>query len=110
MNAAHDVEDLLKDPDLAIMYLPISMTFDEAYILVQSQRPWQHPAFMVLSSATKPDDKPKSHFALSKLWIRSSVTQLPIQKLKDCVHPLVDMPKGDFRGERDLSKSQRRKQ
>ena len=25
-NAAHDVEDLLKDPDLGIMYLPISMT------------------------------------------------------------------------------------
>jgi hypothetical protein len=78
MNAAHDVEDLLKDPDLGIMYLPISMTFDEAYIPVQSQRPGQHPAFMVLSSATKPDGKPKSHFALSKLWIRRSVTQLPV--------------------------------
>ena len=27
MNAAHDVEDLLKGPDLGIMHLPISMTF-----------------------------------------------------------------------------------
>jgi hypothetical protein len=27
MNAAHDVEDLLKDPDLGIMYLPVTMTF-----------------------------------------------------------------------------------
>jgi hypothetical protein len=58
----------------------------------------------------KPDGKPKSNFALSKLWIRRSVTQLPVQKLKDCVNPLAEMPKGDFRGERDLSKSQRRKQ
>ena len=65
---------------------------------------------MVLSSAMKPDGKPKSHFALSKLWIRRSVTQLSIQKLKDCVNPLAEMPKGEFRGEKDLSKSQRRKQ
>ena len=70
----------------------------------------QHPAFMVLSSATKPDGKPTSHFALSKLWIRRSVTQLPVQKLKDCVNPLAEMPKGDFRGERDLNNIQRRKQ
>ena len=110
MNAAHDAEDLLKDPDLGIMYLPISMTFDEASIPVQSQRPGQHPAFMVLSSAMKPDGKPKSNFALSKLWIRRSVTQLPVQKLKDCVNPLAEMPKADFRGERDLNKSPRRKQ
>ena len=103
MNAAHDVEDLLKYSDTGIMYLPISMTFDEAPIPVQSQRPGQHPAFMVLSSATKPDGKPKSHFALSKLWIRRSVTQLPVQKLKDCVNPLAEMPKGDFRGGRETS-------
>jgi hypothetical protein len=99
MNAAHDVEDLLKDPELGIMYLPISMTFDEASIPVQSQRPGQHPAFMVLSSAMKPDGKPKSNFALSKLWIRRSVTQLPVQKLKDCVNPLAEIAKGDFRRE-----------
>ena len=60
MNAAHDVEDLLKDPDLGIMHLPISMTVDEASIPVQSQRPGQHPMFMVLSSAMKPDGKPKT--------------------------------------------------
>jgi hypothetical protein len=110
MNAAHDLEDLLQDPDLGIMYRPIPMTFDEESIPVQSQRLGQHPAFMVLSLATKPDGKPKTHCALSKLWIRRSVTQLPIQKLKDCVNPLAETPKGDFRGERDLSKRQRRKQ
>ena len=66
MNVAHDLEDLLKDPDLGIMYLPISMSFDKATIPVQSQRPGQHPAFMVVSSAMKISGKPKSNFALSK--------------------------------------------
>ena len=47
---------------------------------------------------------------MSKMWIRKSVSQLPIQKLKDCVSPLLDMPNGDCDAENDLSKSQRRKQ
>jgi hypothetical protein len=104
MHAAHAVEDLLKDPDLGNMYRPISMTFDEETIPVQSQRPGQHPAFIVLPSAMKPDGKPKqSNFALNKLWIRKSATQLPIQKLNDWVNPLVGMPNGDFGGEGETS-------
>ena len=108
--AAHDIEELLKDPDMGIMYRPVSMSFDEATIPNQSSRPGQHPAFMMISSMLTTNEKPKSHFAMSKMWIRKSVSQLPIQKLKESVNPLVEMTKGDFNAEKDLSKSQRRKQ
>ena len=47
---------------------------------------------------------------MSKMWIRKSIAQLPIQKLRDCVNPLMEMSRGDFNAEKDLSKSQRRKQ
>ena len=110
MTAANDVEDLLKDPDLGIMYRPVSLTFDESTIPQQSSRPGQHSAFFVLSSAESSAGKPRSHFVMSKLWIRKCVPQIPIQKLKDSVNPLAEMPKGDFNPEKDLSKSQRRKQ
>ena len=75
--AANDIEDLLKDPELGIMYRAVSMSFDEATIPPQSPRPGQHPAFMVISSALTTDDKPKSHFAMSKMWFHKSIAQLP---------------------------------
>ena len=111
--ASRDIEELLQDPDLGIMYHPISMTFDESSMPTQSTRPGQHSAFMFISSETtgeKGKEKPKSLFALSKMWIRMTVGQLPCHKLKDAVNPLAELARGDFDPTRDLSKSQRRKQ
>ena len=113
-DAADEVEGLLKDPDLGIAYRPINLSFDESTIPSQSQRPGQHPAFMVVSDKTveTPDGSSKliSRFALSKLWIRMGATQLPIQKMKDNVNPLADGVRGDLNPATDMSKSQRRKQ
>ena len=112
--AVEEVEGLLKDPDLGITYLPLSMGFDEATIPPQSQRPGQHPAFMIISDKTVqlPDGSSKfvSLFALSKLWIRKGVNQVPLQKMKDNVNPLADNVRGDINPATDMSKSQRRKQ
>ena len=85
--AANCIVDLLKNPGLGITYRPVSMSFDEATIPPQSSRPGQHPAFMMISSMLTTDDKPKSHFAVSKLWIRKSIAQLPIQKTRASVTP-----------------------
>ena len=47
--ANNDVEDLLKDPDLGIIYRPIALVYDESTLLTYSTRPGQHPVFMVIS-------------------------------------------------------------
>ena len=52
---------------------------------------------MVISDKYKEDGKTlKSLFALSKLWIREGVAQVPCLKIKECVNPLVQMPKGHW--------------
>ena len=66
---------------------------------------------MLISDKYKEDGTTlKSLFALSKLWVREGVPQVPCQRLKDCVNPLVEMPKGHWNPEKDLGKAQRRKQ
>jgi hypothetical protein len=50
--ASNDVEDLLKDPDLGIIYRPIALVYDESTLLTHSTRPGQHPGFMVISDTT----------------------------------------------------------
>jgi hypothetical protein len=104
------VEDLLKDPDLGIIYRPIALVYDEKDLPTHSTRPGQHPGFMVISDKMTAGGKHVSLFTLSKARVRKTIVQLPCQKLKDCVNPLAELPKGDFNAERDISKSQRRKQ
>ena len=66
---------------------------------------------MLISDKYQDDNKTlKSLFALSKLWVREGVSQVPCLKWKDCVNPLVEMPKGHWDPEKDLGKAQRRKQ
>ena len=112
--AVEETEQLLKDPDLGIAYRQLILSFDESTIPPQSQRPGQHDGFMMISSKTVelPDGTQKfvSQLALSKLWIRKGVTQVPIQKMKENVNPLSDNVRGDMNPATDMSKSQRRKQ
>ena len=66
---------------------------------------------MLISDKYQDDNKTlKSLFALSKLWVREGVSQVPCLKWKECVNPLVEMPKGHWDPEKDLGKAQRRKQ
>ena len=66
---------------------------------------------MMISDKYREDNKTlKSHFARSKMWIRGGASQLHCKKIKDCVNPLVEMPKGHWDPEKDLGKAQRRKQ
>jgi len=112
--ALEEVRGLLVDPDLSIDFRPITFSFDESTIPPQSQRPGQHEGFMLISNKTvdEPDGTSKSisRFALSKLWVRRGVTQVPLQKMKDNVNPLADNVRGDLNPATDMSKSQRRKQ
>ena len=112
--AADEVEGLLLDPDLGITFRNITLSFDENTIPLQSTRPGQHEGWMVISNKTVdlPDGSTKliSRFALSKLWIRKGVSQVPLQKMKDNVNPLADNVRGDLNPATDMSKSQRRKQ
>ena len=83
--AKRDVEEILKDPDLRVLYQEITLSFDEETIATQSMRPSVHTAFMVISDQRKANGELVSHFPDSKLWIRQAVSQLRCMQMKDMV-------------------------
>ena len=96
---------------LGIKKKRVVVTFDESTISEQSKRLGTHMVYMVISSQTTADGKRLlSDFSKSKLWLRATVPNVPMQGVKDQVNPAAKFTLGDFEPATDLSTATRRKQ
>jgi hypothetical protein len=113
MKMCAEVETHLKDPDWRMCYRTGTLAFDEDSMPGQSRRPGWHRIWICISDQKETDpatskDRYKSHFAQSKLWLRSSITGIPVMPEKDMVNPLRRLNCVNFG--RNMTKSSKRKQ
>ncbi len=107
------METHLKDPDWRMCYRTGTLAFDEDSMPGQSRRPGWHRIWICISDQKDTDsatgkERLKSHFALSKLWMRSTISGISGLPAKDMVNPLRRLNSAN--GGRDMSKSTKRKQ
>jgi hypothetical protein len=113
MKMCAEVESQLKDSEWRMCYRTGTLVFDEDSLPGQSRRPGWHRFWICISDQKEIDpattkERFKSHFALSRIWLRSTIAGIPVIPVKDMVNPLRRLNCAN--SGRDMSKGSKRKQ
>jgi len=94
MKHADAIEQLFSNPDLRIIYRRVALVFAEDTVPSQSSRPAAHPGWMLLSDQMVGPRGPspvfKAEFCKSALWVRKSVSGVPMLSSAGMVDSTVD--------------------
>jgi len=96
MKHADEIEKLFANPDLRLLFRRITLFFSEDTVPSQSNRPGSHPGWMLLSDqmagANGPSPVYKSEFCKSSMWVRRSISGVPMLGTGAHVDPTAKDP------------------